>query len=157
FESNSDNLAANDIMNGQDIFLHDLQTGSTVLVSVDSQGQQQPGNSTLPVISADGRFIAFESLAPLAPGDQNKAMPPTGSDIYVRDLQTGTTTRASSNPSGLSLHGDSHNPSLSADGRWLSFLSSASDFVAGDNNGKDDAFLLDRLTGHLELVSVLPD
>ena len=85
--------------NGQpDIFLHDRDTGTTTRVSVSSAGAQAGGGLSFnPVISADGRFVAFESASPqLVPGDTNGVI-----DVFVRDVQAGTTTRVSVTTAGV--------------------------------------------------------
>jgi serralysin len=100
-------------------------------VSVDSAGNQAIGNSVSPSISADGRFVAFESNASnLVPGDTNNK-----DDIFVRDVLTNTTTRVSVNSAGNQGNsGFSLFPSISADGRFVAFDSNASNLVPGDTN-----------------------
>src|SRR6187401_1718058 len=86
FESTAANLVASDTNGQKDIFVFDRQTAMTTLVSVDSAGSQANGASSRAAISADGRFVAFESLATnLVPGD------PSFSQVYVHDRQTGST------------------------------------------------------------------
>src|SRR5437762_3520785 len=81
---------------GTDVFVHDRQTGTTERVSVDSLGNEGNGSSANPSISADGRFVAFDSGASnLVPGDTNG-----GTDVFVHDRQTGTTERASGDSAG---------------------------------------------------------
>jgi Tol biopolymer transport system component len=103
------------------------------------------GDSTTPVISADGRYVAFPSLASnLVHGDHNGV-----SDVFVKDLRTGVVRSASSGGDGPSFDP----PALSADGRFVAFVSSASNLVAGDTNGVDDVFVTDMRTGHVTRVS----
>lgn len=132
-----------------DVFVRDLQAGTTTLVSVDQNGQ--PGGGFQPVISADGRHVAFQSAgANLVPGDTNGAV-----DVFVRDLDAGTTRLASVNAAGTgSGNGASHHPALSADGRIVAFESDASDLVAGDANGATDVLVRDLQAGVTRLVSV---
>ena len=104
----------------------------------------------MPSISADGRFVAFESLASnLVPGDTNGV-----GDVFVHDRQTGTTERVSVSSAGTQGNGDSAVPSISADGRFVAFVSVASNLVPGDTNGRLDVFVHDRQTGTTERVSV---
>ncbi|NKE57314.1 hypothetical protein FXN61_10905 [Lentzea sp. PSKA42] len=103
------------------------------------------GDSTTPVISADGRHVAFPSLASnLVHGDRNDV-----SDVFVKDLRTGVVRSASRGGDGPSFDP----PALSADGRFVAFVSSASNLVAGDTNGVDDVFVADMRTGRVERVS----
>src|SRR6058998_2895537 len=129
---------------------HDRQTGTTERVSVDSAGNQGNGDSTDVALSADGRFVAFTSVAPdLVTGDTNGAM-----DVFVHDRQTGTAERVSVDSAGSQANGDSTDVALSADGRFVAFTSAAPDLVAGDTNGAADVFVHDRQTGTTERVSV---
>src|SRR4028119_321665 len=124
-------------------------------VSVDSAGNQGNSFSYSPSISADGRFVAFSSLASnLVPGDTNNYH-----DIFVRDTLTNTTTRVSVDSAGN--QGNSNNfsnfsstPSISADGRFVAFSSEASNIVPGDTNNNNDIFVRDRLTNTTTRVSV---
>jgi Tol biopolymer transport system component len=113
FRSFASNLVPGDTNNTSDIFVRDLLTNTTTRVSVDSAGNQ--GNYTsenFPSISADGRFVAFQSYATnLVPGDTNNR-----ADIFVRDLSTNTTTLVSVSSSGDRGNGRSPYPSISADG-----------------------------------------
>lgn len=124
--------------------------GTTELVSVDSAGNQADGPSTMPAVSADGRFVAFASAAGnLAPGDGNGER-----DIFVHDRSTGTTDRVSVDSAGNQANASSASPAISADGRFVAFVSAASNLVPGDSNGYDDVFIHDRETGATERVSV---
>jgi hypothetical protein len=120
------------------VFVRDLQTGTTTLVSVNSPGTDSGNHwSGNPVISADGRYVAFKSYASdLVATDTNGDY-----DVFVRDLQTGTTTLVSVNSTGTDSGNDeSGNPVISADGRYVAFKSYASDLVATDTNGESDVF-----------------
>jgi Tol biopolymer transport system component len=150
FESAASNLVAGDSNGAQDIFVHDRQTGTTERVSVDSSGTQGNNVSFDPSISADGRFVAFTSFASnLVSGDTNGT-----SDVFVHDRQTGTTERVSVDSSGTQGNGSCLVPSISADGRFVTFSSFASNLVSGDTNGTSDIFVHDRQTGTTERVSV---
>ncbi|NMG21975.1 calcium-binding protein, partial [Brasilonema bromeliae SPC951] len=134
FYSAANNLVAGDTNNSSDIFVRDLLTGTTTRVSVADDGTQGNNNSSNPAISADGRFVAFDSTASnLVAGDTNNT-----SDIFVRDLLTGTTTRVSVADDGTQGNGFSYTPAISADGRFVAFESSASNLVAGDTNNISD-------------------
>ena len=125
--------ANDDTIGTSDVFVRDLQLGTTTLVSINRFGTGS-GNSfsIVPVISADGRFVAFSSNASdLTANDTN-----TTSDLFVRDLQMGTTTLVSINRFGTgSGNNVSFAPVISADGRFVAFQSGASDLTANDTNG----------------------
>jgi Tol biopolymer transport system component len=132
------------------IFVHDRQTGTTTQVSVDSLGNQGLDISGAPSISADGRYVAFESDATnLVAGDTNGF-----SDIFVHDLQLGTTTLVSVDSTGAEGDNNSNFSSISDDGRYVAFQSDATNLVADDNNGSTDVFVHDLQTGATTLVSV---
>jgi Tol biopolymer transport system component len=125
------------------------------LISVNDAGGQGTNDSDRGTISADGRYVAFASLAEnLVPDDTNFA-----SDVFVRDRVASTTERVSVGPGGV--QGDDNSGMLalldkadiSADGRFVAFASNASNFVAGDVAGTSDVFVHDRQTGETELIS----
>lgn len=150
FGSLASNLVAGDTNNYEDVFVHDMQTSATTRVSVDSAGVQGNNNSSNPAISADGRYVAFESFASnLVAGDTNGSR-----DVFVHDRQTGTTTRVSVDSSGNQGNSDSSDSVISGDGRYVAFRSSASNLVAGDTNSSDDIFVYDIQTGATTRVSV---
>jgi Tol biopolymer transport system component len=155
FASVASNLVPGDTNGARDVFVHDRETGATERVSVDSFGNQEPTASSSalnypPSISGDGRYVAFESYAfMLVPGDTNFA-----SDIFVHDRQTGTTQRVSIDSSGNQSNGDSFDPSISGDGRFVAFQSDATNLVAGDTNGLMDIFVHDRQTRTTERVNL---
>ena len=150
FGSSASNLVPGDTNGVRDVFVRDLSNNTTVRASVDSAGTQGNGNCGVPSLSADGRFVGFAGLANnLVPGDTNGAL-----DVFVRDLQGLTTLRVSVSSSGAQSNGNSGVCSISADGRWISFGSSASNLVLGDTNGVDDVFAHDRLSGATMRVSV---
>ncbi len=124
------------------IFVHDRQTGTTAQVSVDSGPNPNEGDrpSNDPSISADGRYVAFESQADnLVAGDVLGFI-----DIFVHDRQTGVTTRVSQHTDGTEGDRDSNDPSISSDGRYVSFQSDATNLVGNDTNGWPDVFVHDR-------------
>jgi Tol biopolymer transport system component len=149
FESSATNLVAGDTNGAWDIFVRDRQTGTTYLVSKSSSGVQGDGLSNYPSISADGRFVAFQSVATsLVAGDTNAK-----TDIFVRDRQTGTTTLVSKDSAGVQGDDNSKHPMISADGRYVVFDSYATNLVTGDTNGFSDIFVRDRQTGTTTLIS----
>ena len=151
FVSYASNLVPRDTNDSPDVFVRDRLAGTTTRVSVSSQGQQGNGSSFRPRISADGRFVAFVSVATnLTTPDVNG----TVEDIFVRDLQTGTTELVSLSTTGIQGNSVSTMPSLGSDGRLLLFISFARNLVADDTNGSWDVFLRDLQTGVTERVSV---
>ncbi|MCB9432345.1 MAG: PD40 domain-containing protein [Ardenticatenaceae bacterium] len=150
FHSSASNLVSGDTNSSPDVFVHDQQTGTTERVSVDSSGNEGNNNSTLPDISGDGRFVAFISAANnLVSGDTNSI-----ADIFVHDRQTGTTSRISVDSSGTQGNNFSVDPSISSDGRFVAFISDASNLVSGDTNSIADIFVHDQQTGTTSRVSV---
>jgi Tol biopolymer transport system component len=118
--------------------------------SLDSTGAEGNGDSVGPSLSSDGRFVAFSSTASnLVTDDGNKF-----EDVFVRDRLTGTTERVSVDSFGSEADQPSSDPDLSPDGRYVGFVSLASDLVPDDANGFQDVFLHDRETGSTERVSV---
>src|SRR5262245_58812866 len=148
FRSYANNLVPGDT-GTPDVFVRDLQTGAITCVSTDASGNQGNSESDNPYISADGRYVAFESIASnLVPGDTNGT-----SDVFVRDLQTGAITRVSTDASGNQGNSVSYSPCLSADGRYVAFYSNAFKLVPGDTNGTADVFVRDLQTGSITRVS----
>ena len=150
FDSWATNLLAGDTNSHRDVFVRDRRMGTTELVSVGLSGAQGNGDGGFAVVSADGRYVAFASQASnLVPMDTNAT-----SDVFVRDRRSGTTERVSVDGSGGEADAWSGSPSISADGRYVAFASSASNLVAGDTNHADDVFVHDRRTGTTQRVSV---
>jgi hypothetical protein len=149
FWSIASNLYANDTNSSGDVLVHDRRTGITEVVSVDSTGV--PGNygGFDAAASADGQIVAFASDSTnLVAGDTNSC-----SDIFVRDRNTGITTRVSVDSAGAQSDSGSYWPAISASGRFVTFTSWADDLVAGDANLNADVFVHDRVTGVTELAS----
>jgi Tol biopolymer transport system component len=147
FVSNATNLDPFDIDFRGDVYVHSLQTGKTRCVSVDANGIAAGGG--WPSLSADGKLVAFNTIAALNPRDIN-----FDSDIYVRDLATGVNELVSVSSSGAIANGGSGWPAISGDGRFVAFESLASNLVANDSNRANDVFVHDRSTGVTERVSV---
>ncbi len=148
FDSRMPNLAPDDT-DDDDVFIRDLETGVTELVSVDSDEHAGVGTSHDPAVSADGSVVVFASYSSLVGDDGNGVQ-----DIYVRDRVAGTTERVSVDANGTEADGASYEPDVSADGRLVTFRSSATNLVADDTNGSSDIFVHDRDTGVTERVSL---
>ncbi|MBI3988598.1 MAG: PD40 domain-containing protein, partial [candidate division NC10 bacterium] len=167
FDSAASNLVPGDTNGARDVFVHDRETGKTTRVSVASNGRQGDSHSEDPSISADGRYVAFGSFSHDLiwidlDGDgrceEAEGCDINGSaDIYVHDRQTGQTTRVSVAFDGTPTNSGSDEPSISDDGRYVAFLSAATNLVPGDTNGRWDVFVHDRLTGQTTRVSVASD
>jgi Tol biopolymer transport system component len=150
FSSYASNLVPGDTNGKFDDFVHDRTTGATERISVDSSGAQADDHSGETALSADGRFVAFTSLATnLVPGDTNGHL-----DVFVRDRSNGTTERVSVDSNALEADRDCFTPTLSSDARYVAFASDATNLVPGDNNQDWDVFVRDRATGTTERVSV---
>jgi hypothetical protein len=144
FSTDSENILPNDTNGCRDVVVRDLLLGTNLLVSASTNNLPANNFSTGPVISGDGRFVAFTSAATdLVPGDSNKSL-----DVFVRDLQTGLTTLISvkTNSSGPG-NKDSFSPLISTNGRFVLFHSAATDLGAGSFTGGDNLFLRDRQSG----------
>jgi Tol biopolymer transport system component len=152
FDSQASTLVPHDTLGHRDVFIHDRRTGKTRRLSVRPDGGEADGDSRDAAISADGRFVAFESVASdLVAGDTLGHR-----DVFVRDRKTGLTERISVSSAAIEADGDSSDPAISANGRWVAFTSAATDLVAGDTLGFDDVFVHDRKTGKTRRVSIGP-
>jgi Tol biopolymer transport system component len=151
FASAATNLVANDTNGFVDVFVRDRQAPTTERVSLGSSGNEANGDSTLPSISGDGRYVAFVSTATnLVANDMNGF-----ADIFVRDRQaSGDTTRVSVDSDGTQADGDSDTPFISADGRYVAFASAATNLVGSDSNAAADIFVRDRQAATTDRVSV---
>jgi Tol biopolymer transport system component len=150
FDGDATNLVPGDTNAQPDVFVRDRVSGTTECVSVSTSGAQGNGVSGASSISADGRYVAFESGATnLGPLDTNG-----DDDVFIRDRQIGLTTRVSRSSTGGQGNGHSSLPCISADGHYVAFTSQATNLVAGDTNASDDVFVNDRHTGVTERVSV---
>jgi Tol biopolymer transport system component len=149
FESDANNLVPDDTNGHTDVFLRNLSLGTTVRVSVNANGGQGDSGSGGPSVSADGRFVAFESYASnLVEGDANGFM-----HIFVKDMQMGSVKRVSVDSSGVLANGNSSYPSISGDGRYVVFASEADNLISNDTNGAGDIFIHDVQTGVTSGVS----
>ncbi len=122
FESTASDLVAGDTNNASDVFVRDLVTGTTLLVSASTNDQPANGISVNAVMTPDGRYVAFDSTASnLVPGDTNRIR-----DVFIRDLQTGVTALASTGLLPNSFYfsrTSSESPQITPDGRYVAFLS----------------------------------
>jgi Tol biopolymer transport system component len=150
FQSDASNLVPGDTNGAMDVFVRDRQTGTTTRVSVDSAGQEGNSASFMGAISADGRFVAFGSHADnLVAGDRDFE-----SDVFVHDRLTGVTELVSVNGAGQQQNGTSAGMDISGDGRFVAFVSFATNLVPGDTNDQSDVFVRDRVAGTTERVSL---
>ena len=156
FASTADNLVDGDNDVFTNVFVRDMQTGTTTLVSEPSGqggGGGNDGNSGQygPVISGNGRFVVFQSFASNLTSDDNDAF----EDVFVRDMQTGTTVLASQ-PTGVAgglANNGSSSTVISADGRYVAFGSSSDNLWLVDNNAVGNVFVRDMLTSVTTLLS----
>ena len=150
FDSDATNLVAGDTNGARDVFLRDQTLGTTVRISVDGSGLQANGNSHDPVISADGRFVAYVT------GATNVVVPDTNGreDVVVYDVLAGAVERITTAWNGAEADGDSDRPSISFDGRYVAFETYAGNLITGDTNGGRDVYVRDRSVGSIEIASV---
>jgi Tol biopolymer transport system component len=154
FTSWASNLVVGDTNGVNDVFVRDRAAGTTHLLSFNRSGTG--GDALSAVLSPDGRYVAFASDAPdLISGDTNGL-----ADVFIRDLVGETTTLVSVNCDGSgSGNGASHPGAVSADGRYVTFVSDAMDLTPGDypvdqfQSARRNLFVRDRLTGVTTLVS----
>jgi len=150
FESTSTNLVSPPTSGDNQVYIRDTLAGTTILASVSTSGAQGNGRSHYPGISADGRYVAFQSLATdlVSPGT-------TGDQVFVRDLQTGTTTLVSVTAGGTPGNDNCDAPAISPDGRYVTFASFATNLVVPATSGWR-IFVHDRQTGANWLASKGP-
>ncbi|NIX76636.1 PD40 domain-containing protein [Microvirga terricola] len=141
FDSRAGNLVADDTNGAADVFRKDLLTGAITRISTAGDGAEGNAGSSFAQISADGRYVVFESDASnLVAGDTNGT-----TDIFRKDLLTGAITRVSTAGDGAQANDLSYDAQVSADGRYVVFESDASNLVAGDTNVRSDIFRVDTL------------
>ena len=150
FTSRASNLVAGSVSPYDDVFMRDTQTGTTTLVSVSTGGAAGDGYSNEPDMSADGRYVVFDSSSKTFDVDDVGIY----SDIFLRDTVNGTTTRINLPVSGTYANSSSVSPAISADGRYIVYQSAASNLVPNDTNDNWDVFLFDRQTSATTRVSV---
>lgn len=148
FESYANNLVPGDTNGMEDVFLRDLLSKTTERVNVGPNGEQSTGFSVQGDINYDGRYVAFVTWTGFDPQDQDGLR-----DIYLRDRQLLTTEWISVPMFPGGNTGESQMPSISADGRYVAFVSNGDGIVPGDGNGAADVFLRDRVLGTTVLIS----
>ena len=152
FRSTASNLVPNDTNGEWDTFVHDIPTGRTTRVSVDSAGLEANDSSLECRLSGDGRWVAFKSEASnLVPGDTNGAP-----DIFLHDRNTGITNRVSTRSVGSEGDFSSTQPSISSDGSLVGFVGRSMDLVPYDQNRHDDIFIHDRFGPTLQKFGLCP-
>jgi Tol biopolymer transport system component len=151
FRSFASNLVPNDTNAVEDVFLHDRRSRTTERVSISSAGAEGNNYSDGGRVTNNGRYIVFESAA------TNFGPPCPPSQVFVRDRLLGTTELVSVGTGGSLPDHQSWGGSISADGRYIAFVSDASSLVAGDTNGDSDVFVHDRQTGITDRVNVASD
>ncbi len=149
FESPSANVVSGDTNGFGDVFVRDVTLGTTVRASVDSSGTQGAAISVAPYISSNGRYVVFRS-------DANLGGPAPGGGIYLRDLTSGTTDFISVGYDGHVANDFSEQPTVSDDGRYVSFVSRASNVASPKTNLGTifDVYLRDRTVGSTQRISV---
>lgn len=153
FESRAGNLVPDDYNGEYDVFVTDRVKGTITRVSTAANGEEADEASEMPTISADGRYVAFASVATnLVPGDTNDVL-----DVFVKDLVTGAVVRANVTASGAQVDNVGDFPRISADGRHVSFTSYSPDLVPGDTNNNADGFVKNLDTGEISLVTTNSD
>jgi len=150
YTSDANNLVTGDTNLETDAFVYDSLDGSIERVSVSSAGTQSTADAYRPVISNDGGHVAFYSSSPALASDDTNAM----QDIFVRDLDTGATVRASVSWEEEEAGGPSFAPSISANGRYVAFYSYANNLVGTANNPGPDVFVRDLWSGTTEIVKI---
>src|SRR2546426_4716199 len=155
FESRASNLALNDLNNASDLFVRDLVSGVTTLVTRDRFGSASalgggPVFADTARISDDGRWVAFTSAASnLIANDNNQK-----SDVFVRDLLNRTNILVSVATNGISANNNSSNPAMSADGRYVAFQSPANNLVVNNLLVTSNVYVRDLVARTTALVSV---
>lgn len=155
FQSGATNLVAGDSNGVTDVFLRDRTSGTTEMISIATGGTIENGAArTGLAISDDGRYVAFQSAGTnLVAGDTN-----AGDDTFVRDRTLATTERVSIADDESQSSGGSNitgaTVSISSDGRYVTFVSAATNLVTGDSNAVEDVFVRDRTSGTTERVSI---
>lgn len=155
FESSDAKLVQRDPNRSLDVFVRNIGSNSTELVSVrasalPSSSPNGPNTLSLFSVSSDGRFIAFSTDAEnVLRNDTNGCR-----DVVVRDLLLGTNLLVSANTNNFSANNFSTDPAISGDGRFVAFTSVANDLVPGDSNKALDVFVRDLQTSVIDLISI---
>jgi Tol biopolymer transport system component len=150
--SEASNLVAGDSNRAADVFVRDLREGRTALASANSRGVPGNAGSGPPSVSSGGRVAFASGASNLVAHDTNREV-----DVFVRDLATGKTRRVNVDSAGRQTNDYSELPSISADGRFVTFFSFATNLAQGDTNGVPDVFVHDLKTGTTRRVSLAAD
>jgi Tol biopolymer transport system component len=155
FSSSASNLVSGDTDGLADLFVRDRLNGTTTRVDVTSSGTQISGATSGDVwgkISADGKFVVFESEATNLPTGTVQS---STTHIYLHNMQTGTTTMVDIGVGGAMPNSSTydHSVDISADGRYIVFTASSTNLVSNDNNGQPDVFVRDTKLGTTTLIS----
>ncbi len=137
FESDASNISAADVNGVRDVYMFSRSTGATVAVSVLPSGETGDGASGAPMVSEDGRYIVFESLAADLVAEDNNGE----SDVFVRDMRTGTTMMRSIDSEGVQGNAGSTRPRLTPDGRLVVFESKATNLTEDPVSNFSDIFI----------------
>lgn len=143
FDSDASNLVADDNNGQKDVFVYDRLSQTTRLISRDAAGRPANGRSTQSEIALDGKTVTFVSDATnLVPGDTNGK-----ADIFVYEMDTDRISLVSRAEDGAQGNGDSREPSLCGDGRFVSYTTDANNLFPNDANNQRDIILFDRVKG----------
>ena len=149
FVSTATNLVKKDRNDQTDVFVRDLKRKKTQRISLGRRGAEPNCGCFDPVISGNGRFVAFSSFATnLVRRDRNES-----ADVFLRNLKKRKTTRISVGGKGSQANGDSYQPSISSSGRSVAFASDATNLANGDDNGLADIYVRDMGKGRTIRVS----
>ena len=153
FQSSAPDLVPGDSNGVDDVFLHEIATGLTTVVTVAADGNVAAAGGSFPQVSGDGRFVAFQSTSDdFGPTDTNGML-----DVYVRDTVAGTNERISLAWDEQEVLFDSSVSSITEDGSRVVFSSVSGELTPGDANGVQDVFVRDRSSGLTTRVSVAND
>ena len=145
---------AGDTNGASDVFLCELAGSGLELVSAGVTDAPADAASEGAALSADGRFVAFSSMARDLVAGESQGDASRVWQVYRRDRQSGTTARVSVSLAGGAANGSSYAPAMSADGRWIAFASAATDLISSDLDGQTDIFLRDMNASSIQRVSL---
>lgn len=151
FSSSATNLVDDDTNQVADIFRFDMINSELIRISVNQDNDEGNDDSDAPDVSADGRYIVFESNATNLTSDTDSN---SATDVFLFDSLTGQTERISVSSEEEEGNGISRNPSVSDDGRFVVFDSQSNNLVDNDNNNASDIFLRDRLLGETRRINI---
>ena len=150
FESQASNLVTNDFNKSADVFVRDIIAGTTILVSANSNGVPANRESRNAVMTPDGRYVAFKSLAnDIYSNDFFGAW-----DVFVRDIVAGVTTPLTANARNSQGRWTSEAPEISADGRYVAFFSTATNLAPGATSTTGEIYVSDLVAGTTQTASL---